>query len=60
MLNVEAWGGLLELRVASRYSLSPPGVPLWAFGMGLCIFRDLAGGGELGGVGIEDTVGQDG
>ena len=56
MLNVEAWGRLRELRVASRYSLSPPGLPLWAFGMGLRIFWVWAVWGRLGGVDIEDAV----
>ena len=33
-----ALGGFLVLRMASRYSLSPPGVLFWAFGMGFRVF----------------------
>jgi len=38
LLDAVVGGELLLLRVASRSSLSPPGVLLWAFGMGLRIF----------------------
>ena len=38
VLDAVVGGELLLLRVASRYSLSPPGVLLWALGKGLRIF----------------------
>ena len=56
MLDVVAEGGLLLLRGASRYSLSPPGVLVWAFGMGLRIICVWAVTGGLGGVDVEDVA----
>ena len=56
LLDAVVGGELLLLRVASRYSLSPPGVLLWALGKGLRIFCVWAVFGRLGGINAEDAV----